>query len=253
MLTLFKSFDKFLNSFNFESTDFKKGLVSATHIPLYVRSMSMEKINEMKLNNNDYNKQLNYVKTILQFPWPSDSDDNIFQNLHNSKLDARKFIIDIDNKLNSVTYGHAKVKEQISLLVTKWISNPNSSGSAIGLMGPPGVGKTSLAKSVARSTGRTFSRIALGGVRDEAEIRGHRRTYIGAMPGKILNAIKKAGSGNPVILLDEIDKMRIITEIFGLLRLSLKNSYRLRYNKLNVETLRVISMSLKALLATVNE
>lgn len=204
-LTLKNELDK-LNSFNFESTDFKKGLVSATHIPLYVRSMTMEKINEMKLNNNDYNKQLNYVKTILQFPWPSDSDDNIFQNLHNSKLDARKFIIDIDNKLNSVTYGHAKVKEQISLLVTKWISNPNSSGSAIGLMGPPGVGKTLIAKSLSKILDIPMIMITLGGQNDSELLIGHGYTYAAAQPGMIIKKMCEIGRGRCIMYFDELDK-----------------------------------------------
>ncbi|KAB8030007.1 endopeptidase La [Fluviispira multicolorata] len=136
----------------------------------------------------------NYIDTVLSLPWADYANTIKDQNY-------------AEEVLNEDHFGLEKVKERIlEYLAVTSLSN-KIRGPILCLVGPPGVGKTSLAKSVARSTGRTFSRIALGGVRDEAEIRGHRRTYIGAMPGKILNAIKKAGSGNPVILLDEIDKM----------------------------------------------
>ncbi|BBH53607.1 endopeptidase La [Fluviispira sanaruensis] len=136
----------------------------------------------------------NYIDTVLSLPWADYANTIKDQNF-------------AEEVLNEDHFGLEKVKERIlEYLAVTSLSN-KIKGPILCLVGPPGVGKTSLAKSVARSTGRTFSRIALGGVRDEAEIRGHRRTYIGAMPGKILNAIKKASSGNPVILLDEIDKM----------------------------------------------
>ena len=203
--TLKVELDK-LNELNFESIDHKKKLASAINIPLYVRSLAMDKINEMKLNNNDYNKQLTFVKTILQFPWPSSNDYNIFQNLKNNKEDARKFLFDADKKLDSISYGHKKVKEQISLLITKWISNPDSAGTAIGLQGPPGVGKTLIAKSLAKVLDIPMIMITLGGQNDAELLIGHGYTYSGSQPGLIIKKMCEAGKGRCIMYFDELDK-----------------------------------------------
>jgi endopeptidase La len=195
-----------LNELNFESIDLKKELARSTHIPLYIRSLAMEKINEMKLNNNDYNKQLTFVKTILQFPWPSNNDENIFHNLNTSKKEAKNFLVNVDNKLDKITYGHKKVKEQISLLITKWISNPNSSGSAISLVGPPGVGKTLIAKSLSQVLDIPMVMITLGGQNDSELLIGHGYTYSGAQPGMIIKKMCEAGRGRCIMYFDELDK-----------------------------------------------
>ncbi len=136
----------------------------------------------------------NYIDWVLSLPWEDKTQD---------KLD----VAEAERILEEDHYGLKKIKERILEYLAVQALVKKLKGPILCLVGPPGVGKTSLAKSVARSTGRRFVRLSLGGVRDEAEIRGHRRTYIGALPGKIIQSLKKAGSNNPVFLLDEVDKM----------------------------------------------
>ncbi len=135
-----------------------------------------------------------YLDACIALPW-------------NKKTSDKKVLESAEKVLNDDHYGLEKVKERIIELLAVRKLKPEMRGQVICLVGPPGVGKTSIAKSIARAMGRKYARLSLGGVRDEAEIRGHRKTYVGAMPGRIMNGMKNAGSKNPVLLLDEIDKM----------------------------------------------
>jgi ATP-dependent Lon protease len=154
----------------------------------------LKKLRMMSVMSAEATVVRSYLDWVLNLPWRHYSEDRI-------DITRAEQILDEDH------FGLEKVKERIleHLAVQKLVDRPK--GPILCLVGPPGVGKTSLAKSIARSTGREFVRLSLGGVRDEAEIRGHRRTYIGALPGKIIASFKRAGTSNPVLLLDEIDKM----------------------------------------------
>jgi ATP-dependent Lon protease len=154
----------------------------------------LQKLERTNPSSPDYNIQLSYVKFLIELPWEETTEDDL-------DLKHAQKVLDKDH------YGLETVKERIieHLAVLKLKGDMKS--PILCLYGPPGVGKTSLGKSIAKALGRQYGRISLGGLHDESEIRGHRRTYIGAMPGRIISSVKKAGSSNPVLVLDEIDKV----------------------------------------------
>jgi ATP-dependent Lon protease len=154
----------------------------------------LKKLKQMSPMSAEATVVRNYLDWVLALPWDDKTED-------------RHDINEAEQILEAEHYGLKKVKERILEYLAVQALVPHQRGPILCLVGPPGVGKTSLARSIAHATGRKFVRQSLGGVRDEAEIRGHRRTYIGALPGKLIQSLKKVGSNNPVFLLDEIDKM----------------------------------------------
>ena len=154
----------------------------------------VEKLEKQSFGSAEASVIRNYLDICLELPWKTVTEERI-------DIKAARKILDDDH------FGLDKVKERIIEFLAVRQLSPKIKGAIICLVGPPGVGKTSVAISVARALNRKLARLALGGVHDEAEIRGHRRTYVGAMPGRIINAIKQAGSRNPLMLLDEIDKL----------------------------------------------
>ena len=154
----------------------------------------MNRLEKFNPTSPDYSIQLNFLQFMLDLPWGEMSDDNL--DLGNAQ-----------NVLDEDHFGLDEVKERIIEYLAVLKLKGNMKSPILCLWGPPGVGKTSLGKSVARALGRKYIRISLGGMHDEAEIRGHRKTYVGALPGRILSGIQRAGTSNPVIVLDEIDKL----------------------------------------------
>ncbi|WP_109509505.1 endopeptidase La [Nocardioides speluncae] len=189
-----------------DGADDYRSRVEAAELPDHVREAALREVDKLE-RSSDQNPEAGWIRTwldtVLELPWTVTTKDS-------TDIAEARAVLDRDH------HGLDEVKERIVeyLAVRARRAERNleviggrGSGAVVLLAGPPGVGKTSLGESVARSLGRKFVRVALGGVRDEAEIRGHRRTYVGALPGRIVRAIKEAGSMNPVVLLDEVDKV----------------------------------------------
>lgn len=165
--------------------------------PQHVRKTvekEIQRLRRIPVTTPDANVSRSYIEYILGIPWTEKTEDN-------------KDLLNAERILDEDHYGLKKVKERIIEYLAVRMNTDETNSTILCLVGPPGVGKTSIAKSIARSLGRKYVRMSLGGVKDEAEIRGHRKTYVSAMPGRIINAMKQAGTINPLMLLDEVDKL----------------------------------------------
>ncbi len=189
-----------------DDVDLRKQLAICKNIPNNAKRAAFEKIEEMKASNNDYYKQLLYVRTLLNYPWTKDADDKFFQKLNGDPKAGKLFLEDAFTKLSNKVYGHTECKDEIQQIIGKWISNPAGTGTAIGLVGPPGVGKTLIAKGLGEALGIPFVQITLGGQNDGELLHGHGYTYSGAQPGLVVKKMVEAGSSRCVIYLDELDK-----------------------------------------------
>jgi ATP-dependent Lon protease len=171
--------------------------VEAAGMPPEVLKVALDEVNKLETqspNSPDYNVIRNYLEILIELPWREGEYKEI-------NLDEARQILDNQH------YGMEKVKDRIIQHLAVMKLKKDKKGSIILLVGPPGTGKTSLGKSIAASLGRKYIRVSLGGIKDEAEIRGHRRTYVGALPGRIIQNLRKAGEKNPVFVLDEVDKL----------------------------------------------
>ncbi len=201
-----KAIRKELGEGEADGTDDYRARVEAADLPDAVREAALREVGKLE-RAGDNNPEAGWIRTwldtVLDLPWTVRTTDNTDLTAARAVLDADHHGLD-EVKERIVEYLGVRARRESRGLETV---GGRGSGAVILLAGPPGVGKTSLGESVARTLGRKFVRVALGGVRDEAEIRGHRRTYVGALPGRIVRAIRESGSMNPVVLLDEVDKV----------------------------------------------
>jgi endopeptidase La len=195
-----------LKGISLEDIDYKKQLVSNKNIPDYVKVLTLEKIQEMKLYNNEYYKQLIFVKHIINYPWPSINDDLFYESLKSESKKSINYLTQVEDKLNKLAFGHEEAKKSLLQIIGKWISNPSSQGTSFGLVGPPGVGKTLLAKSVSNALDIPFVQITLGGQNDGELLHGHGYTYSGSQPGLIIKKMVEAGKARCILYFDELDK-----------------------------------------------
>lgn len=189
-----------------DNISIEKRLASQINMPDTVKSYILEKINEIKTGENNYKLQM-AVNGLLQFPWKPKDSKNIYSDIKKSMAKSRKYLQNVAKKLDQNVYGHENSKKVLIELVGKWIQNPDSTGQVIGLVGPPGIGKTLLAKSISSALDIPLSIVGLGGMSDSADLIGHSFTYSGAQYGMIIRQMIKAGNWRSVMFFDEVDKV----------------------------------------------
>jgi endopeptidase La len=186
--------------------DLKKQVLLSKNMPDFIKKICLEKLEELKNSNNETYKIKMYVNILVQFPWPSDIDDNIFKLISVDKTKSKEFLENIEKKLNEQVYGHKLAKTKTLQMLAKLISVQGSNIHPIALSGPPGVGKTKFAQCLAECLDIPFVQITLGGQNDGELLHGHGYTYSGAQPGLIVKKMVDAGSARCIMYFDELDK-----------------------------------------------
>jgi endopeptidase La len=209
-----------LKTLNYEDVDLKKQIITNKNMPQHIKKLAIEKLEEMKSGSSEYYKQLQYVKILIDYPWCGKDDDDLFTSIGGDLERCRKMLEECKNKMDKKVYGHDECKNVIIELLGKWFTNPKSLGKAIGLVGPPGVGKTLFAKALGDVLGIPFTQVNVGGVEDGSVLAGHSFTYSGAQPGLIVRKMIEAGSPRSIMFFDELDKASTkhgINEVFNIL------------------------------------
>jgi endopeptidase La len=184
----------------------EKKIAIMVDMPDNVKAYIMEKTQEIKSGENNYKLQ-SAINGLMQFPWKPRNFENEYENIRESMIKSRNYLRDVESKLNISVYGHENSKKTLIELVGKWIYKPESSGQVIGLVGPPGVGKTLLAKSISQALNIPFAIVGLGGMNDSSDLIGHNFTYANAQYGMIIRQMINAGSWRSMLFFDEVDKV----------------------------------------------
>lgn len=195
-----------IKSITFNDIDMEKQIALCKNMHDSAKKAAMIKMEEMKSSNNEYYKQLLYVKTLINYPWPGIEDERMFADIGKSREKSKEYLTSVREKIGKKVYGHALCKNTICEVMSTWLKNPKSSGSAFGLVGPPGVGKTLIARAIGDALGIPFVQITLGGQNDGELLHGHGYTYSAAQPGMVVKKMVEAGSSRCVMYFDELDK-----------------------------------------------